>query len=159
LWHGANWTFVLWGFYHGLLFIPLILSGAMFKKIKIKTYTSGFPTIKTGSRMLLTFLLVTLGLILFRSESINSAYMYVFHICSPSLFTFPVMLKETRLLLVVLLIFLCMIIEWFGRNNQYALEELGLQWKSPLRYAMYYGIIFLIFLFAGGEQEFIYFQF
>jgi D-alanyl-lipoteichoic acid acyltransferase DltB (MBOAT superfamily) len=159
LWHGANWTFVLWGVYHGLLFIPLILSGTMFKKAKIKTYTNGFPTIKTGSRMLLTFLLVALGLILFRSENINNAYMYISNICSPSLFTFPVILKEARLLLVILLIFLSVIIEWFSRNDQYALEKLGLQWKSPLRYAMYYGIIFLIFLFAGGEQQFIYFQF
>ena len=52
-----------------------------------------------------------------------------------------------------------MIIEWLGREEQYAIEKLGLRWKKPLRYAMYYTIIITIFWFMGKEQQFIYFQF
>ncbi len=52
-----------------------------------------------------------------------------------------------------------MVIEWLGREQQYAIAKLGLKWKSPLRYAMYYAIIIAIFWFAGKDQQFIYFQF
>jgi hypothetical protein len=52
-----------------------------------------------------------------------------------------------------------MIIEWFGRENQYAIEKLGIKWKRHFRWAIYYMIIIIIFWFAGKEQQFIYFQF
>jgi len=51
------------------------------------------------------------------------------------------------------------LIEWFGREGQYATSSLGLKWKWPLRYVMYYAIIFAILWFGGKEQQFIYFQF
>ena len=65
--------------------------------------------------------------------------------------------KRVALLLPLLLIFV--IIEWIGRNEQYAIAKLGFTWKRPLRYAMYYSIILAIFLFMGEQQQFIYFQF
>lgn len=52
-----------------------------------------------------------------------------------------------------------MLIEWVGREEQYAIGKLGLKWKSPFRYALYYAIIIAIFWFAGKEQQFLYFQF
>jgi hypothetical protein len=54
---------------------------------------------------------------------------------------------------------LFVIIEWFGREQQYAIERLGIKWIKPLRWAMYYVIILVIFYFTGKEQQFIYFQF
>ena len=50
-------------------------------------------------------------------------------------------------------------IEWIGREDQFAIQKLGLTWKRPVRYAMYYAIILVIFLFGGQAQQFIYFQF
>jgi hypothetical protein len=52
-----------------------------------------------------------------------------------------------------------MIIEWIGREENYAIANLGLKWKRPFRYAMYYALIMAIFWFGGKEQQFIYFQF
>jgi len=51
-----------------------------------------------------------------------------------------------------------MIIEWIGREQQYAISNVGLKWKKPIRYAMYYAILVTIFWFAGKEQQVIYFQ-
>lgn len=159
LWHGANWTFVLWGFYHGLLFIPIILSGKMFKKTKIETCKWGFPTLKTLCRMIFTFFLVTFGLIFFNSESISSAWTFVSGIFSSSLFIIPSRKVLSSLTLCVL-ICVFMFIEWSGRNNQYAIEFLGLRWKKFFRWAVYMFIIFSIFMFVKTkETPFIYFQF
>jgi hypothetical protein len=49
--------------------------------------------------------------------------------------------------------------EWYGREQQFAIASLGIKWKRPIRYAMYYAIIMAIFLFSGAGKQFIYFQF
>jgi alginate O-acetyltransferase complex protein AlgI len=60
---------------------------------------------------------------------------------------------------IVLLTVLFAIVEWLGREQQYAIADLGVKWYRPVRWAIYYGIIFCIFYFTGKEQQFIYFQF
>ena len=52
-----------------------------------------------------------------------------------------------------------MLIEWGGRENQFAIQQLGLKWSRPLRRGMYFIFIILIFWFGQNEQQFIYFQF
>lgn len=158
LWHGDNWTFVLWGFYHGLLFIPLILSSAMFKKNKILTYQWGFPKPKVLFNILLTFCLITVGNIIFRAESIGQAFDYLNGIMNfRSIFFMP---DDKILLLKNFFAITCMlIVEWHERKNQFGLEKLGTAWNPVIRYAMYYSIILLIFIAMGKEQVFIYFQF
>lgn len=52
-----------------------------------------------------------------------------------------------------------MLIEWNGRDEDYAIANLGMKWKRPVRYALYYGIMFALVWFQGEQQEFIYFQF
>jgi len=157
LWHGDNWTFVLWGFYHGLLFIPLILSGAMYKKNKIETYKCGFPKLKVLLKIMLTFGLVTLGMVLFRAESIEQAFEYLGGMINKNLLSMPLLMDRTYYIPVFILIML--IVEWVGRKNQFGLEKLGITWKPVYRYAMYYAVVLLILLFGGKEQVFIYFQF
>jgi len=159
LWHGDNWTFVLWGFYHGLLFIPLILSGAMFKKSKIETYKWGFPKPKTLFNILLTFGLVTLGLVLFRSDSIGQAFEYFGGIGTKSLFSIPnVLLPNIQSTAIAL--FILFFVEWIGRKEEYAIASLGLNWKRTFRW-MFYLLIGYFVCFHGSqtEQNFVYFQF
>jgi len=73
-WHGANWTFGFFGLFHGLLFIPLILSGKMNKKAKI-TWLGGWLISPTNLlKMGLTYLLVATALLFFRSESMSAAF-------------------------------------------------------------------------------------
>ena len=61
--------------------------------------------------------------------------------------------------IILILISIFVIIEWFGREGQYAIAQLGIRWNRPLRYVMYYAIIIAIFWFGGKERQFIYFQF
>ena len=60
-------------------------------------------------------------------------------------------------LFIIIMIFI--IFEWFGREEQHVLYKLGNSWYRPIRYLLYYGIIFLVLLYGGKEQQFIYFQF
>jgi D-alanyl-lipoteichoic acid acyltransferase DltB (MBOAT superfamily) len=154
LWHGANWTFVLWGLFHGLLFIPLILSGKMFKKTRIETSRRGLPTMKALGRMMLTFLLVSFGAIMFRAENIGAAWNYIAEMFSSSPFSSGDVLAGKPAVFCLLLL----IIEWTGRENNYATEKMFTQ-KTYLRWGLYYALTVMIFSFGGGEQQFIYFQF
>ena len=111
------------------------------------------------SKILLTFSLTTLAWIFFRAENISHAIDYIAGILSTSLFQIPdaTVLRGSLVTIVLTTIFIG--VEWMGREGQYAIEKLGLKWKRPLRYAMYYAIVIAIFWFGGSEQQFIYFQF
>lgn len=78
LWHGANWTFVAWGLYHALLFVPSFLLGTNRQhRHALVAGRWGLPPPGTLLRIALTFLLVSLGWILFRSESLPLALDYL----------------------------------------------------------------------------------
>lgn len=66
LWHGANWTFILWGFYNGVLLI--------FEKFVIGKRLEKIPAVIRG---IVTMFLVIIGWVLFRSDSISSAWTYL----------------------------------------------------------------------------------
>lgn len=164
LWHGDKWNFVAFGLYNGILYIPLIFSGAMFKKTKIEINKFGLPKFKNFGKMVLTFLLVTFGLILFSSENISNAGQYIREMLS-GLFQKSSYVQTVNLFYweigytLPLLLFLFLLIEWSGKNGEYALAKWGLKWKRPLRYAMYIAMIIAIFWFNGNEKQFVYFQF
>jgi D-alanyl-lipoteichoic acid acyltransferase DltB (MBOAT superfamily) len=151
LWHGANWTFVVVGLYYGLLYIPLILSGAMFKESKVETCSYGLPQIKTFYQMLCTYFLVALGDIFFRAKDISQAYEFISSIFSSSLFSIPS--GGIAVLIAVLFI----LFEWIGRKEEYPLKRI--KSKLPFRVLVYWVMIFLIFWFGSHEQQFIYTQF
>jgi D-alanyl-lipoteichoic acid acyltransferase DltB (MBOAT superfamily) len=152
LWHGANWTFVAWGAYHALLFMPLLLLGKNRKYTDIVAENRLFPTFKELFSMLATFPLVVVGWVIFRAENIHQAFDYIASMCSPSLFSFPTRGRLSLLLSAVLII-----AEWFGRKNQYAIEKLPT--KKPLRWMIYITIVMSIILMGGASEQFIYFQF
>ncbi|MDD2611650.1 MAG: MBOAT family protein [Bacteroidales bacterium] len=158
-WHGANWTFIIWGTYHALLFLPLILMNKNRKHINSVSEGKRIPQLKEIIQMSTTFFLVVIGWIFFRADSIGHAFDYISEIISPSLFTVPKFAGMGKALTTSILVCIFMIIEWLGREQQYAIARLGLKWKRPVRYAMYYAIIVAIFWFGGKEQQFIYFQF
>ena len=161
-WHGANWTFIVWGAYHAILFLPLILTG------KNRKYTNQIaegrilPTWKETGQMLLTFFLAVVGWIIFRADSIGVAWEYICGICNKSLFTIPLLFIRDYYIPVVLFIITMLIMEWLHRNRSHALEikeeSLSLAKKAGL-WLFYYFIIVTILLFAASNQTFIYFQF
>jgi alginate O-acetyltransferase complex protein AlgI len=158
-WHGANWTFIVWGALNALYFLPLLLTKNNRNNLEIVAQGKVFPNIKEFSSMLLTFGLTVFAWIFFRAENIGHAVSYISKILSPSLFSSPYYPGIGLTIPTIILIFLFVLIEWLGREGQYAIANLGIKWTPPWRYAMYYAIIIAIFLFGGKEQQFIYFQF
>lgn len=159
LWHGANWTFVFFGVYHGLLFIPLILSGVIFKKKKLKVNKFGLPSLNDFLKIIGTFLLWTLSLIIFRAENIAQAISFMSEIFSYSLFTIPILSNRVLVFTTLIFMLIFILIEWNSRQSEHALEKIGLNFSSSIRFIFYYLIILSIYFFGGQDQQFIYFQF
>ena len=159
LWHGANWTFIMYGFLHGCYFIPLIFRGTLNKK-KTIAKNKPFPALREVINVLGTFILVMLTFIIFRSETIGQAFEYFQRLFSISLFSIPdILLNNKTSFITLLFILLMFLLEWHGREQQYGIAHFGVKWPKPLRWAFYYCIILAIFIFAGSNQQFIYLQF
>jgi alginate O-acetyltransferase complex protein AlgI len=157
-WHGANWTFIVWGALNAVYFLPLLLAKKNRNHIDIVAKGKSFPAFRELILMLITFSLTVLAWIFFRAESIEHAINYI--LC---IFKHPESFVQLSIYMgykkIIFLVSIFLIIEWLGRENQYALEKMATSWKRPYRYALYYLIIFAIFWFTGNAQEFIYFQF
>ena len=153
-WHGANWTFIIWGALNAIYFLPLLLTKNNRNHLDVVAQGRNLPNIKEFSSMLLTFSLTVFAWIFFRAETIGHAFNYISQIFSKSLFTIP----EQLPLLTIILILFFVIVEWRGRDEQHPLAKL-IYLKSYQRYSVYLIFIFLIFMFHTKEQEFIYFQF
>ena len=158
-WHGANWTFIIWGALNAIYFLPLLLTNNNRNHLEIVAKGRYLPTVKELSLMLVTFILVVFSWIFFRAESIGHAFSYISGMFSSSLIAVPEFTEKRRALIIIILVLVFIFIEWIGREQQYAIQKLGITWKRPLRYAMYYTIIIALFWFGGKEQQFIYFQF
>ena len=113
------------------------------------------PNAKELISITITFSLTVLAWIFFRSGSVGQAVDFISEICSPSLFTRPEIIPYTLLVLI----FIFIIIEWLGREEQYAIAKMGFRWPRAVRWGAYYAFILAIFYFSGAEQQFIYFQF
>jgi alginate O-acetyltransferase complex protein AlgI len=159
-WHGANWTFIVWGALNAIYFLPLLLTNNNRNNLETIAQGSFFPSIKELSFILLTFSLTVFAWIFFRANDIGHALSYISEIFSHSLFTIPTFAGiRTGALSTIVLVAIFVLVEWKGREGQYAIAQLGIKWAAPLRYAVYYAIIIAIVWFGGKEQQFIYFQF
>jgi D-alanyl-lipoteichoic acid acyltransferase DltB (MBOAT superfamily) len=158
-WHGSNWTFIIWGALNAIYFLPLLLANK--NRSNIGTVAEGriIPAMKDVLNIVATFWLTVLAWVFFRADSVGHAIDYLIGIFSKSLFSVPAFDNRTHAIEVLILIGFLIGIEWLGREGQYGIEKLGLGWNRNLRVTFYVGIVCLIFLFIGKEQEFIYFQF
>ena len=151
LWHGANWTFVVWGFVHGLLFVP-ILMGWQSTHVKKVAYKKVLPNPLEVLQIGVTFALVTITMVIFRAESLTQAVGFLGRLISNFRLQNPHHLTE------LLLIAGWLIPEWIGRGR---LSPLHLQIaRQPIRWAVYALVVAMILLRGQfGETPFIYRQF
>ena len=150
-WHGANWTFLVWGGIHAALYLPLFLvrrNRVHLEVVKNKNRT--FPSGTELVQMLRTFGLVTLAWVFFRSPDLASAFGYLGRIFTH----WNGGLGLTSDLLYVLPLLL---LEWPLRYNE---RSIVLSKKRWIRYGLYIVMAFMIYdrLFTA-DQQFIYFQF
>jgi D-alanyl-lipoteichoic acid acyltransferase DltB (MBOAT superfamily) len=149
-WHGANWTFIFWGLINAILFLPLMLSKGNRKHLD-------HATLKDTHKIIWTFTLTTLAWIFFRADSLSEAMDYLQQIIRVH-GGLSLTVKPSLLLFITLLI----IGDWLGRKNDFALSFLTqgvLSKTAPARIAIYMTLAYLILLYSGGQQTFIYFQF
>jgi D-alanyl-lipoteichoic acid acyltransferase DltB (MBOAT superfamily) len=158
-WHGANWTFIIWGALNAIYFLPLMLTKSNRRNLDIVAKGKTLPTLKELSLIILTFGLTCFAWIFFRAESLQHAISYISGIFSSSLFTPPEFEVPLDVLFTTIMIAFFLIIEWRGREGEYAIAHLGLRWSKALRWSLYISIVFLVIIFGGTQQEFIYFQF
>lgn len=161
-WHGANWTFIAWGAYHAFLFLPLFLLGKNRKYRNTVAEGKLLPSFKEVLQMGTTFLLVVIGWVFFRAETITQAFGYLRGMCDRSLLTVPkipdlgigqLLAKEIALFVTIMFV-----VEWLNRCNPHALCLN--QMKRIYKYIIYTIIIVLIYCFdASNPKGFIYFQF
>ena len=152
LWHGANWTYLVWGLYNVLLFLPLILLG------KSKRYKDVPLVWKQLPQMLLTFVLVTIGWIIFRAPSLPEAWDVCCNICSGTLWSAPYVLPMQEMAFIATGILVMIGVEWLQRNEAHGLV-LNRMTSRVLRYAIYIVLITMILWKGESGDAFIYFQF
>jgi D-alanyl-lipoteichoic acid acyltransferase DltB (MBOAT superfamily) len=152
LWHGANYTFIVWGLYHAFLSLPYILFAI---KTKRATEPLNVPNRQLPA-MLLTFLLVNIGMIIFRAPDIQSAIGYFSYMVSAD-----VTFADFSGITAIAMSLVCMTVEWVQRNRPYTLDfDNSRLFGSPwLRAAVYYVIVLVLLELSAQQESFIYFQF
>jgi len=160
-WHGANWTFIAWGALNALYFLPLLLTNKNRNNIEIVAKGKYFPSFKDLLLIISTFGLTVFAWIFFRAQDIGHALQYISGIFSSSIFDYPKFSNMIGAIYTLLYLIFFIVIEWIGRNENYAIEKLALNSKRFIRYGFYYFIIIIIIYASLGksEQTFIYFQF
>jgi alginate O-acetyltransferase complex protein AlgI len=150
-WHGANWTFIFWGLFHSMLFIPSFIFGT--NRIYLNSIIAEkqiLPSINEVFQTGLTFILVTIGWVFFRSSSIDNAFDYLVRM----FIGFDEISFRGGLFYVFPLLF----IEYIFRKS----EKEILLFQNPFTRYISYLIIFMITAYNFihlDEQLFIYFQF
>jgi alginate O-acetyltransferase complex protein AlgI len=162
-WHGANWTFIIWGLLNALYFIPILILKKNRNNIEVVAKGSFIPDIKDLFKICFTFCLTALTWVFFRAESLSHAISYLKTIFSKSILTLPkgsdLIVSNIHPIPMFILIVIFFSLEWISRDQEFTLEFLGSKWKRPFRFLFYNLIIIAIFWYGGSEQQFIYFQF
>ena len=159
-WHGANWTFMVWGLLHAIYILPSIIFNTNRSNIEVVAKGKLLPTIKEVLSICFTFGLTTFAWIFFRAESLSQAFNYIFNMFTISIWN-RAYSSETGLVIpstLFILLFIFIVIEWLGREHEYATAVFN-KGKRLYRLSLYYFLILLIFVYAGSNQQFIYFQF
>jgi len=160
-WHGANWTFIIWGLLNAVYFLPLLINKRNRKNLDEIASGRLFPSIREFLSILSTFGLTTVAWIFFRAESVTHAIQYLNGMFSGTLIAFPQFSNGAKTYLTLILLIGFIIIEWIGRDSEYGIEKLVKVKSRFVRWVCYCGILFVIYFFGNFSEsiEFIYFQF
>lgn len=157
-WHGANWTFIVWGVLNAVYFLPLLLTKKNRNHIDIVAKGKLLPSLKEFLLMLTTFGLTLIAWIFFRADNIEHAFEYIAGICTnPGSFLLISTYLDYILILALIVSFL--VIEWLGRSEEFAIANVSNIPFRSISFLVYFMLFMSILLLSGGKQEFVYFQF
>ena len=156
VWHGANWTFIVWGLYHGILFIPLILFCSKDFRRRTVNENNLLPHIREVLLMLLTFILVTLGWVMFNAPSLADGMGYIAGMFNKTLLAAPIGIGLGNIGYVMCLLIVAMLFEWCQRE-----KEFPMQFKAPgwVKVVILYVLVVHIVFCNAAQTDFIYYQF
>jgi D-alanyl-lipoteichoic acid acyltransferase DltB (MBOAT superfamily) len=157
-WHGANWTFLIWGLLNALYFIPLLITNYNRKNLDNVAEGKWLPGLKDVFNIGLTFSLTCFAWIFFRAENVTHAFSYISHIFSNATThpgQFLLYLKSSFIALFLVFI----TIEWVNRNKPHALYLNDYKIPRTVKWGFYNFLIIAIFVWGGEQQSFIYFKY
>lgn len=160
-WHGANWTFLVWGALNALYMLPSVLLKRNRKYLGVVAEGRALPYVTELLQILMTFTLVMIAWVFFRAESVEAAVGYlrlIFVDGSIDLMVFAQRLGEYRdAFFVISVVF---VLEWFARGRSFALENFGSSIPRVFRFLIYAILLMYIIGELGDNvSSFIYFQF
>ncbi|MCR4828974.1 MAG: MBOAT family protein [Bacteroidales bacterium] len=156
-WHGANWTFICWGLFHAVLFMPLIMAGKNRRYLDVVASRDKLPSFRELLQMSGTFVLVTFGWILFRCNSIGDWWRFMQGLVHGG-WGRPWEGAPHDFLIIALSVSVMLLVEWLNRDSTH--EFARLPRRRWLRWGCYIVLIFMILaLMPTGEMPFVYFQF
>jgi D-alanyl-lipoteichoic acid acyltransferase DltB (MBOAT superfamily) len=151
LWHGANWTFVVWGLYCGITMCIASFNGESKEKWKHTPVKFNFDNVLN---IMCVFVVITIGWILFRANSMTQIYSIL-----DSLIHQPLQLGMPSIpIKAIELTAIAMIAEWFQRSKEHPLQLSGKR-TALLRLVIYYTLVILILIYGTKNETFIYAQF
>ena len=163
LWHGANWTFLIWGALHGIYYVVELITKEIRGRLRVVVGLDRLPSINTVLSVITTFVLVCFAWIFFRANSATDAFYIISHLprgWGSMLVTADVFaalgLKQFQfeILFGTIAIIFLQVFEHYG-----GMEGPFFQSTSWLRWPIYYALFAIIIVFGFGSSQFIYFQF
>lgn len=159
-WHGANWTFIIWGVLNAALFIPLYLLNSNRKNTNTVAIENTLPTLSELIQIGITFFLVVFLWIFFRSDSISLAITYIDGLLDKSIWSMPIFRLQGNAMVTFLMILFMLVVEWFSRFSAYGFSSVVSLSSRYLRWSVYLMVIFFIGMYSSQfSNGFIYFQF
>ncbi|OXA71487.1 membrane-bound O-acyltransferase family protein [Flavobacterium aquidurense] len=153
-WHGANWTYLAWGFINAIYFLPLLLSNSNRNNIDVIEVSWNFDSVKVIFNILITFSITCIAWVFFRARTITDAVLYLKRMIVNQDFSFQYLDNERYSYELLLVIGLFVLVEW---NNRTKVEPLSGK-RSMLKVALAIAAIIALGTFSD-YKEFIYFQF
>jgi D-alanyl-lipoteichoic acid acyltransferase DltB (MBOAT superfamily) len=162
LWHGANFTFIIWGLIHGAFLVIYQWQKVPRKNLLKKAGIRHDHVAIVAAETFLTLAIVGFAWIFFKADSIKEAFGYIHNIFANGLFTISILDLRGRGITSTLIdgsiaILVVLIIEWIQRNKQHGLEIDN--YPLILRWSIYWTVSFFCLIYLGDERTFIYFQF
>lgn len=157
-WHGANWTFIAWGFLHGLYFLAYerFAPGIAASRERTPGGAGLIPSLKSLASMILVFHLTCIAWVFFRASNIREAVGILRSIIR-ALISGPAQIDANHGAMVWIIFLLA--IEWAGRRGSHPLQFRA-DAPRPVRWLVYYALVAAVLLFAPLDYSpFIYFQF
>lgn len=158
-WHGANWTFIIWGLLNAIYFLPLMILNKNRNNLNIIAKDKNLPSLKEIISVIFTFCFTVIAWIFFRSDNVTKAIAYITNLFDLSIFTLPQIISpKIDMLYTYCMLFIFLIFEWINRDKCFGFDIKN--YRKKLRWFLYLFFVLLIMFFGVFKNDtFIYFQF